>query len=662
MSKYSSFSGAPAGVAAAVGVAVVLAIGAYIFQPDAVETAEPVEVVQDKADVVPNVALPDGASGPETAEVVPDSGDVVPNVAETTEEAAEEAAEARPPTIDEVRLEADGIFVVAGRAAPDSMVAVMLDGLENTTTKASGQGAFAAITIVAPSTAPQVLTVIQRGPDGDVAGMEEIVLAPMVAAAEPKADDVDVADAAAGAEDDPAAQVLPAAADAQGGVSDTEQSSDTVVAVLTPSETRSGEAAATGGADADVAASGGTDADVDRVAEGSAESVPQGGATEGDATEGDVAVRDAEPVTQTADGGAGAGVAAEGAETAQAAPSVSEPSVASSEGAVVTGATTSTTPTSPTTIPTTPAAGVEAASADSGPAAPAPDAAADVPAATDVARDTETETAANSEAGAATPDAVAETAEVDGASDAQTIATKTATATADAGAAPEADTTAPAAPAPARPAETDLAQSGAVAGGTAELPESESVPESVPTPPAPNQVAILKSDATGVELVNRPTAQTEMNVAIDTIGYAEDGGVQLSGRSTGRSGSVRVYLDNDAVIELPVDARGRWRGDLPDVDKGIYTLRVDEVNPQGEVVSRVETPFKREDPEELAAQTGAQDAPVKAITVQTGNTLWAIARERYGEGILYVRVFEANRDSIRDPDLIYPGQVFALPD
>ena len=48
-------------------------------------------------------------------------------------------------------------------------------------------------------------------------------------------------------------------------------------------------------------------------------------------------------------------------------------------------------------------------------------------------------------------------------------------------------------------------------------------------------------------------------------------------------------------------------------------------------------------------------------TVQPGNTLWAIARERYGEGIMYVMVFEANRDRIRNPDLIYPGQVFVLP-
>ena len=53
---------------------------------------------------------------------------------------------------------------------------------------------------------------------------------------------------------------------------------------------------------------------------------------------------------------------------------------------------------------------------------------------------------------------------------------------------------------------------------------------------------------------------------------------------------------------------------------------------------------------------------ISAITVQPGNTLWGISRERYGEGILYVRVFEANRDKIRNPDLIYPGQVFVLPE
>jgi nucleoid-associated protein YgaU len=49
------------------------------------------------------------------------------------------------------------------------------------------------------------------------------------------------------------------------------------------------------------------------------------------------------------------------------------------------------------------------------------------------------------------------------------------------------------------------------------------------------------------------------------------------------------------------------------------------------------------------------------ITVQPGYTLWGIARSSYGRGILYVRVFEANRSQIRNPNLIYPGQVFTIP-
>ena len=50
-----------------------------------------------------------------------------------------------------------------------------------------------------------------------------------------------------------------------------------------------------------------------------------------------------------------------------------------------------------------------------------------------------------------------------------------------------------------------------------------------------------------------------------------------------------------------------------------------------------------------------------SITVQPGFTLWGIASQQFGEGVMYVQVFEANKDRIRDPDLIYPGQVFVIP-
>jgi nucleoid-associated protein YgaU len=195
---------------------------------------------------------------------------------------------------------------------------------------------------------------------------------------------------------------------------------------------------------------------------------------------------------------------------------------------------------------------------------------------------------------------------------------------------------------------------------------SKTAPEVKPEPqpePVTEQVAILKADETGVEIINRSSAPEVMsNVAIDTISYSQGGDVLLSGRAQSQASAVRVYLNNAVVTTLEVDTSGRWRGDLPDVDTGIYTLRVDEVDDVGAVTSRVETPFKREAPAVLAAAQTDVDKPVKAITVQTGATLWAIARDRYGDGTLYVRVLDANKDSIRNPDLIYPGQIFELPE
>jgi len=161
-------------------------------------------------------------------------------------------------------------------------------------------------------------------------------------------------------------------------------------------------------------------------------------------------------------------------------------------------------------------------------------------------------------------------------------------------------------------------------------------------------------------------------LVLDTIGYSDEGNVLLSGRAQPES-VIRIYLDNTAVADLNATGDGRWRGKLDGIDPGVYTLRLDALNANGDVLSRLETPFKREAPEVLRPPArnptvqgdGAAQKPgplIRAVTVQTGDTLWAISRARYGDGVLYVKVFEANRDHIRDPDLIYPGQVFAIPE
>lgn len=342
---------------------------------------------------------------------------------------------------------------------------------------------------------------------------------------------------------------------------------------------------------------------------------------------------------------------------------------------------------------------------------------------------------------------------------------------------------APEALAAADPAGADLVEAGKAEGVTA------------PAPPADPATALAAAEATavappvalqlgdeGVRVltpVPPESAGAPLPVTVDAITYAADGAVQLAGR--GMPGSrVQLYLDNAALTALPVGPDGGWGGVLPGVAPGRYTLRADQVAPDGRVTARFETPFQRETLAALAALQPAPDAPgqadapavqdnaatggtaeagsggtaqdageqvadaapspgaqapqaapggapgtpeavssatepaapatvsgsapaapaVKApaapraavvagvapvavaptsaatpvqapvapaalapvtVTVQPGFTLWAIAKGQYGDGLLYVQVFEANRDRIRDPDLIYPGQVFTLP-
>lgn len=52
----------------------------------------------------------------------------------------------------------------------------------------------------------------------------------------------------------------------------------------------------------------------------------------------------------------------------------------------------------------------------------------------------------------------------------------------------------------------------------------------------------------------------------------------------------------------------------------------------------------------------------RTYTVVAGDTLSKIAKREYGDASKWQKIFEANKDTIKNPDLIYPGQTFKIPD
>jgi nucleoid-associated protein YgaU len=87
-----------------------------------------------------------------------------------------------------------------------------------------------------------------------------------------------------------------------------------------------------------------------------------------------------------------------------------------------------------------------------------------------------------------------------------------------------------------------------------------------------------------------------------------------------------------------------------------------EAAPAEEAVAEEAAPAESEAPPSEEAEAPAEAPSVRTYTVVSGDTLSAIAQQFYGDANAYMRIFEANRDKLDNPDLIYPGQELVIPE
>lgn len=198
-----------------------------------------------------------------------------------------------------------------------------------------------------------------------------------------------------------------------------------------------------------------------------------------------------------------------------------------------------------------------------------------------------------------------------------------------------------------------------------ELRSDQVVVVAVPEP-GQKPLVVLGRPGGASRILQSPLEDDGLPLALLAVDYDEAGGVIFTGR--GVTGSrIRVLANGaklgetevgpDADYGKPGDGLGPWSLIAgATLAPGVYDLQIDQLNAEGRVTAVIALPFERAKPEDLA------EIGPRTVIVQPGNSLWRIARRLYGSGWQYTVIYSANKRQIRDPDLIYPGQVFDLPE
>ncbi|MBV9567303.1 MAG: LysM peptidoglycan-binding domain-containing protein [Hyphomicrobiales bacterium] len=218
------------------------------------------------------------------------------------------------------------------------------------------------------------------------------------------------------------------------------------------------------------------------------------------------------------------------------------------------------------------------------------------------------------------------------------------------------------------------------------------------------------------------TSKSAPAVAIRSA-QAEEGGSFLVTGSAPPGSQSRLYLNGAFVGKVIADLNGLWSLKVEKgMQPGHYAVRADEVEPEsGKVIARAEVPFDfpvtaptvttstapTEQLSKPSVATAAKDQPkaqppaapsgvasattgpasttagpasttagpasatpgpatavikeVRTTTVVRGDSLWRISKKMLGRGTRYTQIYEANASQIRNPRLVFPGQVFVLP-
>ncbi|WP_094506462.1 LysM peptidoglycan-binding domain-containing protein [Brucella thiophenivorans] len=200
-------------------------------------------------------------------------------------------------------------------------------------------------------------------------------------------------------------------------------------------------------------------------------------------------------------------------------------------------------------------------------------------------------------------------------------------------------------------------------------------------PEVPTQSAVGSSqpDAQTAQTTPQVQSDTDAPLAIEAVEIEGDK-VFVAGHVNDPKAGQRVVVNANEILlgSSAISSEGRFlvQSQKP-LAVGDYIIRADLLDSTGRVIATARVPFRREAGENVSAvatgtaaqNSGAEDAasgtPLQkvegSVIIRKGDNLWTISKRTYGHGTRYTTIYLANRDQIRNPDLILPGQVFIMP-
>ena len=197
----------------------------------------------------------------------------------------------------------------------------------------------------------------------------------------------------------------------------------------------------------------------------------------------------------------------------------------------------------------------------------------------------------------------------------------------------------------------------------------------------PKPAATAEVQVSGeVKAPETPAAVAAETVTIEAV-EIENGKIFVAGSAKGVA-TVRIYANDEVLGDAKREQGDRFLAEFQkELAPGDYIFKAEGLAADGvTVISRASVPFQRQaDVAEVApapaAETGTADttkvettsAPAeapkpKAVIIRRGDTLWQISRRIYGRGVRYSTIYLANQGVTANPNMIFPGQVFTVPE